>query len=151
MMSSIFFRGETHFWFESGGVTDVLIQNNTFEYCAYSGAEHAILNITPRLGQTFDQSQLFDRNIRFENNTIHTYGNRIVMADRVDGLTIKGNKIVKTDQGPNLYPDAPIVELINSQNVRVEGNSYEGDAEKIIKADEKSLSTLVLDKFKGFK
>ena len=151
MMSSIFFRGESYFWFESGGVNDVLIQNNTFEYCAYSGAEHAILNITPRLGETFDQSQFYDRNIRFEKNTIHTFGNRIVIADRVDGLIIRGNKIVQTDQGPNLHPDAPIFELINSQNVRVEGNSYEGYSKKMIKADKKSSGTLVLEKNKGFK
>lgn len=151
MMSSIFFRGETYFWFESGGVNDVFIQNNTFEYCAYSGAEHAVLNITPKLGDTFDQSQFYDRNIRFENNTIHTFGNRIVMADRVDGLIIRGNKIVKTSQGPNLYPDAPIFDLINSQNVRVEGNSYVGDVKKMIKADKKSTATLVIENNKGFK
>lgn len=150
MMSSVFFRGETHFWFESGGVNDVLIQNNTFEYCAYSGAEHAVLNITPRLGVSFDQSELYDRNIRFENNTIHTFGNRIVIADRVDGLIIRNNKIVKTNQGPNLYPDAPIIELINSQNVRVESNIYEGDSKKTLKADEKSSSSLIIDKNKGF-
>lgn len=150
MMSSVFFRGETFFWFESGGVNDVLIQNNTFEYCAYSGAEHAVLNISPRIGETFDQLQFYDRNIRFENNTIHTFGNRIVMADRVDGLIIRGNKIVKTNQGPNLYPDAPIFDLINSQNVRVEGNSYFGDVKKMIKADKKSTGTLVIENNKGF-
>ncbi|SIS78537.1 Right handed beta helix region [Belliella pelovolcani] len=150
MMSSVFFRGETFFWFESGGVTDVLIQNNTFEYCAYSGAEHAVLNITPRLGKSFDQEQLYDRNIRFENNTIHTFGNRIVMADRVDGLIIQGNKIVKIDQGPNLYPDAPMIELTNSQNISIEGNSYEGESIKAVKPDEKSSKTLKIENNKGF-
>jgi hypothetical protein len=150
MMSSIFFRGESHFWFESGGVNDVLIQNNTFEYCAYSGAEHSVLNITPRMGNSFDQSQIFDRNIRFENNTIHTFGNRIVIADRVDGLTILNNKIVKTNQKANLYPEAPIFELTNSQNVKIEGNIYEGDSLQMIKADKKSSNTLILKKNKGF-
>ncbi|SNS47870.1 Right handed beta helix region [Belliella buryatensis] len=150
MMSSVFFRGETFFWFESGGVTDVLIQNNTFEYCAYSGAEHAVLNISPRLGKSFDQTHLYDRNIRFENNTIHTFGNRIVMADRVEGLIIKGNKIVKIDQGPNLYLDAPMIELTNSQNIRIEGNSYEGESIKALKSDEKSSKTLKNENNKGF-
>lgn len=150
MMSSVFFRGETHFWFESGGVTDVLIQNNTFEYCAYSGAEHAVLNISPRLGSSFDQSQLFDRNIRFENNIITTFGNRIVLADRVDGLIIRGNKIIQTDQGPNLYPEAAVFEFINSQHIRVEDNSYSGEAEKMLKADQRSSKTLIFKKNKGF-
>ncbi len=88
MMSSIFFRGETYFWFESGAVQDVTIRNNTFDYCAHSGAEHAVLYITPRSGDGFDESELFDRNIRFENNTVKTFGNRIVWADRVEGLSI---------------------------------------------------------------
>ena len=30
MMSAILLRGETRFWFESGAVEDVLIQNNIF-------------------------------------------------------------------------------------------------------------------------
>ena len=73
MMSSILFRGETFFWFESGSVEDVLIQNNTFDYFAYAGKEHAALYITPRLGKTFNQAQSYDRNIRFENNIIKTF------------------------------------------------------------------------------
>jgi hypothetical protein len=113
MMSSILFRGETFFWYESGNVEDVLIQNNTFNYCAYSGSEHAVMYITPRLGKTFDQTELFDRNIRFINNTITTFDSRIVIADRVEGLVINGNKIIKTGNAKTLYPDAPLFELTN--------------------------------------
>ena len=150
MMSSIFFRGETFFWFESGAVNDVLIQNNTFEYSAYSGSEHSVLNITPRLGKTFDQSITYDRNISFVNNTIRTFGNRIVIADRVDGLIIKNNKIIKTYGVPELYPDTPLIELNNCQNTVIQGNSYEGDCETAIKADEQSKLTLSVKRNKDF-
>ncbi|MFH4969491.1 right-handed parallel beta-helix repeat-containing protein [Gaetbulibacter sp. M240] len=151
MMSSIFFRGETFFWFESGAVNDVIIRNNTFEYCAYSGSEHSVLNITPRLGKTFDASALYDRNIRFENNTIHTFGNRIVSADRVDGLIIKNNTIIKTFEAEELYPNTPLIDLTNCQNIVIRGNSYEGNCETAIKADEKSKLTLSAKDNKGFK
>jgi polygalacturonase len=151
MMSSIFFRGETFFWYESGAVNDVLIQNNTFDYVAYSGMEHAALFITPRLGKTFDASITFDRNIRFINNTIRTFGNRIVNADRVDGLIIRQNTIVKTTDIPEIYPNTPLIELTNCQNTVVESNTYKGDCEVSIKADEKSVKTLAVKRNKGFK
>ncbi|MFH6772946.1 right-handed parallel beta-helix repeat-containing protein [Gaetbulibacter aestuarii] len=151
MMASILFRGETFFWFESGAVNDVLIQNNTFEYCTYSGAEHSILYITPRLGKTFDESALYDRNIRFINNTIHNFGNRIVNADRVEGLTIKNNKIIKSFSAKELYPNRPLIQLTNCQNTLIEGNSYEGDCETAIKTDEFSKATLTSKRNKGFK
>lgn len=151
MMSSVFFRGETFFWYESGAVNDVLIQNNTFDYCAYSGSEHAILNITPRLGKSFDKTELYDRNIRFINNTITTFDNRIVNADRVDGLVISGNKITKTNQTPQLYPDAPLFEFNNCRNLILEGNHYMGTFKTAVKTDEESEKTLKVQRNKGFK
>jgi hypothetical protein len=151
MMSSIFFRGETFFWYESGAVTDVIIQNNTFDYCAYSGMEHSVLNITPRLGKSFDDTSIYDRNIRFENNTIRTFDNKIVSADRVGGLIIKNNKITKIDQAPQLYPEAPLFEFKNCKDVLLEGNSYSGDYKKAIEADDMSSKTLIVKRNKGFK
>ncbi|MHB0754805.1 alpha-1,3-galactosidase-related protein [Polaribacter sp. M15] len=150
MMSSIFFRGETFFWYESGAVNDVFIQNNMFDYSAYSGAEHAILNITPRLGKSYDTSIIYDKNIRFINNTIKTFGNRIVWADRVDGLVIKDNIIIKTNNAPELYPNTPLIELKNCKNTVVEKNKYKGDFKIAIEADEQSKKTLVVKKNKGF-
>ncbi|MEM9896535.1 MAG: right-handed parallel beta-helix repeat-containing protein [Bacteroidota bacterium] len=150
MMSSVFFRGETFFWFESGGVRDVLIQNNTFDYCAYSGAEHAILNITPRLGKAYDAMEIYDRNIRFEENEIRTFGNRIVMADRVSGLLIRNNTIVKVDQAPELYPNAPLFDFKHCENVKLLGNTYQGGKVLGIKADELSAKTLDSQNNRGF-
>lgn len=150
MMSSIFLRGESFFWYESGAVNDVLIRNNKFEYCAYSGAEHAVLNITPRLSKVFDQTALYDRNIQFIDNTISTFDNRIVMADRVDGLVIKNNTIIKSNQATQLYPKAPLFDFKNCNNISIQENSYTGSFETAIKADEKSSKTLINQLNKGF-
>ena len=90
---------------------------NKFDYVAYSGREHAPLNITPRVGKQFDQTEINDRNIRFVNNIITTFDSRIVWADRVDGLLIKGNTITKTTDQPALFPEAPIFEFTHSKNV----------------------------------
>ncbi len=143
MMSSVLLRGESFFWYESGVVEDVLIRNNTFEYCAYNGKDHAILKITPRLGKTFDQTQLYDKNIRFVNNTIKSFDNLVVWADRVDGLLIEGNTIEKDPtQGKALCPDNALFEFINSKDVVIKNNSFKGELPQVIKADKASMKTL---------
>lgn len=150
MMSSIFFRGESFFWYESGAVSDVVIRNNRFNHCAYSGMEHAVLWITPRLGKTFDQNALYDRNIRFENNTIETFDNRIVWADRVDGLIISGNKIKQTDEAEPLHPDAHLFEFANCRDVVIKDNQYDGANTKSIQADEATRKTMRVEANEGF-
>lgn len=150
MMSSIMFRGESFYWFESGAVEDVLIRNNHFTQCAYGGAEHAVLNISPRLGADFNQTDTYDRNIRFEDNTIETYDNRIIWADRVDGLVVKGNTIKQTYEVKPQFPNAPMIDIVNSRNILIKKNVYEGDKKEFIKTDESSKPTVRVYKNKGF-
>ncbi|AWV99802.1 right-handed parallel beta-helix repeat-containing protein [Arcticibacterium luteifluviistationis] len=152
MMSSIMLRGESFFWYESGNVEDVLIRNNHFTDCAYGGAKgHAILTVSPRLGKAFDETELYDRNIVFENNTIETFGNRIVWADRLDGLIFRGNTIKQTKMYSPQFSDAPLFELINCKDVQIHDNSYEGDVTFHIKADERTKQTLSVKDNKGIK
>ncbi|WP_055436922.1 alpha-1,3-galactosidase-related protein [Lacinutrix algicola] len=151
MMSSIMLRGETFFWYESGNVEDVLIRNNRFIHCAYGGAEHAILKVSPRLGKTFDNSVLYDRNIIFENNTIETFDNRIIWADRVDGLIVRNNTIKQTFTEKQQYPDAFMFDLINCNNVEISNNTYEGNSKNVLKADAVSQKTLKFNSNKGLK
>jgi hypothetical protein len=150
MMSAIFFRGESFHWFESGSVEDVLIQNNRFEYCAYSGMEHAVLKISPRLGGRFDTKLPYDRNIQFRNNQIQTFGTRIVWAHQTDGLDIIDNRIVQVEGPEVLYVDSPAVELINCENVRISGNSYTGTKSAVISYDKKSKETTSISNNNGF-
>ncbi|MGQ1909433.1 alpha-1,3-galactosidase-related protein [Marinifilum sp. RC60d5] len=150
MMSSILFRGELYYWFESGAVNDVTIRNNYFEYCAYSGSEHAILYVTPRFGKAFNQDELYDRNISFENNTIKNFDNRIIWADRLEGLLVKGNKIFKTNSQKSLHPNAPLFELMNCKDVKITKNDYFGNHKNILEADEVTKKTLEIKGNKGF-
>lgn len=151
MMSSIMLRGETFYWYESGNVEDVIIQNNRFIHCAYGGAEHAVLKVSPRLRKDFDDSITYDRNIQFINNTIETFDNRIIWADRVDGLIIKNNTIKQTFTEKPQYPDAFMFDLINCKNVEISDNRYEGTNKRILQTDEESKKTLIFKKNKGLK
>ncbi|MRI00106.1 right-handed parallel beta-helix repeat-containing protein [Kriegella sp. EG-1] len=150
MMSSILLRGETFFWYESGAVNDVVIRNNNFKYCAYSGSPHAVLTVTPRLAKSFDNTILYDSNIVFEFNSIENFDAALIWADRVDGLTIRKNTIKRTTDAKALYPDRAQFELINCRNVVIEKNSYEGMQVKSLEADEASRATLKMKKNKGF-
>lgn len=150
MMSAIFFRGESKFWYESGNVEHVLIRNNRFDYCAYGGMEHAVLRVTPRLGDHFDTTLAYDRNIRFEDNIVRTFGNRIVWVDRVDGLHILNNTIIQTTDAPIIHHSSPMIELTFCHDVRIEGNSYEGTNNRSIVTDAVSAETLTYKNNKGF-
>lgn len=150
MMSSIMLRGETFYWFESGNVEDVIIRNNRFKHCAYGGMEHAILKVSPRLAKTFDVTIPYDRNIVFENNSIETFDNRIIWADRLDGLIVRGNTIKQTNTEKRQYPNAYMFDLINCKNIEISKNTYEGTNENIIKVDEVSAETLKVKRNKGF-
>ncbi len=148
MMSGILFRGETFYWYESGAVEDVLIRNNTFHNGADIGTDHAALYVTPRLGRQFDQKASYDRNIRFVNNKIDCFNPRVVIADRVDGLTIEGNEIIRNED--HYFEDAPIFEFMNCKNINIRGNSYEGKQPvDVMKIDEASSRDIVIKKNKG--
>jgi hypothetical protein len=108
------------------------------------------MTVTPRLGETFDSQKVFDRNIRFQGNRIKTFGDRIIWADRVDGLTISHNTIIQTKDAPEVHPGKPMIDVINSRNVKIEGNTYEGDNPDSVSADAESATTLQLGENKGF-
>lgn len=149
-MASILFRGETLNWFESGAVTDVLIQNNYFSYCTHGASDQALLYISPKHGKTFQSPQLYDSNIRFINNTIETFDNRIVWAENVRSLLFKNNKITRTNTAKPLYPNAPMIELSNCKNARIYKNTYTGDKLEFIRADKLSKETLKVKSNIGF-
>ncbi|MGY5351038.1 alpha-1,3-galactosidase-related protein [Wenyingzhuangia sp. IMCC45533] len=150
-MSSIGLRGETVNWYESGAVEDVIIRNNYFYDCAHGATDHSVLWISPKLNKKYNQEEIYDRNIIFENNTIETFNNRIVWADRVENLIIRNNKITQTKNVKAQYPDTPMFELINSKNVEISKNVYKGDQIKVLTADENSKKSLKFKRNKGFK
>ena len=151
-MSSIGLRGETSKWYESGAVGEVVIRNNTFVDCAHGGTDHAILWVSPKLNKKFDQTEIYDSNIIFENNTIETFNNRLVWADRLDGLIFRNNTVKFTKNSKNQYPKAPLFDFYNSKNIEITNNKVEGfEGEIDVEADKTSQKSLKVKKNKGFK
>ena len=150
-MSSIGLRGETVVWYESGAVNDVIIRNNTFVDCAHGGTDHAVLWISPKLHADYNQSEIYDSNIVFENNVIEGFNSRIVWADRLDGLIFKNNTIKQTNTAKSLYPKAPLFDFYDSKNIFISKNKVEGFKENTtINTDKVSKESIKIKNNKGF-
>lgn len=145
MMSAIQIRGESVFWFESGGVNDVVIRNNKFTNCVTCQVPHALLYISPRLGAQFDQTMVYNRNIQFVSNEIDGFSPRIIWAERVENLRIKHNSIHFNTQHFPVYPDTPIFDISLCKNVCIEQNKFSGKLpSNVLKVDKVSDKTLVI-------
>ena len=148
-MASIGLRGETFKWYESGAVEDVIIRNNTFVDCAHGGTDHPLLWVSPNLNRGFNQTEIYDRNILFENNIIEGFNSRIVWADRLDGLIFRNNTITQTKLSKPMYPETALFDFINSKNIILSNNTVDGFTENLfVKAKENSKKTLKIKKNK---
>ncbi|WP_157691827.1 hypothetical protein [Polaribacter sp. KT25b] len=149
-MSSIGLRGETFKWYESGAVGEVIIKNNHFVDCAHGGTDDAVLWVSPKLNKDFNQSEIYDSNIIFENNVIESFNSRIVWIDRLDGLIFRNNTIKQTKTSKSLFPNAPLFDIFNSKNISISNNKVEGFVENTkINADNASKKTLNTKNNKG--
>ncbi|SEO89799.1 right-handed parallel beta-helix repeat-containing protein [Paenibacillus sp. OV219] len=100
MMSGILIADDAESWFESGRVEDVTIRQNTFNHCG--GREHPVIYIAPE-NRHVDLDIPVHRNIRIEENCIHTADALLLDAKSTRGLTFRENDITftGTDRKPN--------------------------------------------------
>src|SRR5690606_34400765 len=133
--AAILIEGDTELWFESGANTDVVIRNNEFENCYTSGNNiidepwgwgEGVISITPSVRPTSKTFPAYHRNIRIENNTFHHYDYAVLYARSVQGLTFKGNKLLRTNAYPEFYRKTNIF-LDGCRQVRIEHNDFAKD------------------------
>ncbi|HET8829017.1 MAG TPA: hypothetical protein VFM79_06730 [Pelobium sp.] len=127
MMAGIRICGDANFWFESGPVNNVVINNNTFEEIGIGGHKpQAILQIDPVIKKEFRSNGYYHKNITFQNNTIKTFDPLIIYALSVDGLIIRNNTIIQTTKHPKIFKDLAQFDLQNCKNVIISDNKYQG-------------------------
>ncbi|MEO9893464.1 hypothetical protein [Aurantibacter sp.] len=111
-------------WNESGAVTDVLIENNTFEDCVFGGGgKQSVILIDPEIHSSSD-CKTFEKGIVIRNNTFKTFDNAIISASFVDGLEIAGNTIIETDTYPKIAKQQQHFKIEGSKNVTIQDNQY---------------------------
>jgi len=142
-MASLLVAGDLGLWNESGPCDSLIIENNTFENCAYGGnGAQSIIMIEPEYDKDIDIQGKYSRNIIIRNNTINTFDASILRAVSVDGLTFEANRITQTQTYPPIFPEVPNFRIENCNLISIMGNSYkslDGDT-ATIKIDSKSTN-----------
>ncbi|MDZ8120243.1 right-handed parallel beta-helix repeat-containing protein [Pontiella agarivorans] len=125
-MHGVLIEGDNKSWYESGGVRDVTINNNTFVNHGYGNGQGYPLYAAPMLlpEQTLGDDQ-YHWNIRFTNNRIKNFNGHLVHAKSVKNLIVEENTV----EVDNTYPSSsglPAVALDFCKDVRVKNNSFAG-------------------------
>jgi len=97
--SAILIAGDANNWYESGAVTNVLIQNNIFtELCNTSSYQfcEGIISIYPEIPVLNETTPQFHKNITIENNEFHPFDFPVLFARSVDGITFSNNSVIRS-------------------------------------------------------
>jgi hypothetical protein len=121
--AAILIEGDANFWFESGAVRDILIRRNTFEDCLHGIWGKAVIQVSPKQHDESGAAPPYHRNIRIEENLFRSFDNRIVRARGVDGLVIRGNRILPSANYPAQNEDAPMFDTTGCRGVVIENNT----------------------------
>ncbi|WP_075590127.1 alpha-1,3-galactosidase-related protein [Labilibacter marinus] len=125
-MHGILIEGDNNKWYESGGVRNVVVNNNVFENIGYGSGTHYPLYASPllrpeqRLGD-----EKYHLNIKFTNNKLKSFNGLLVHALTVKGLEVTGNVIEMDDKYP-IGCDLPSVELDYCEDVNISNNKFVG-------------------------
>ena len=93
--SSILFESNGDYWFESGGVQNVTIRNNTFDGCKYANWGSAVISCVPR--KAVEDGKYFNREIRVIDNKFHMTMDYAVQFDNVEHAVFEGNTVTAAD------------------------------------------------------
>ena len=98
--AAIMTGGDSRYWFEQGGVSNMTIRNNIFDNCMFGNWGRAIISLDA--GEEPEPADVprFNRNVLVENNEFRLVDSRIVSAVSVDGFVFRNNKIIRSDDYP---------------------------------------------------
>jgi hypothetical protein len=123
-MHAILIANDASSWYESGPVTDVLIQNNRFEECGYNSEPgNAVISIAPE-NHELVPNQYVHRNIRIRNNYFKVYDAPLVQARSTIGLEFSGNTIEASSILPK-KGDKAALQLTACAKVTVLDNTFQ--------------------------
>lgn len=148
-MHGILIEGDNKAWYESGGVRDITIINNTFDNIGYGSGEHYPLYAAPLfLPNQHIGAEKYHHNITFSNNKIKSYNGLLVHAFNVIGLKVEGNEVELSTKYPT-GSKLPTVSLDYCENVSIQKNKF-SDFSWPLKVEKSENSTsVVVKKNKG--
>lgn len=88
---AVLFECDGSYWFESGSIKDVLIQNNTFDDCAYCRWGNDAICVAPRRKEA--EGKYYHGKLEVSGNRFITGGKNILYANNVEELIVQQNCI----------------------------------------------------------
>jgi hypothetical protein len=128
--SAILIAGDANQWFESGAVTDVLIQNNVFtDLCNTSSYQfcEGIISIYPEIPVLTKETPTFHKNIRIENNEFHPFDYPLLFARSVEGISFTNNKITRSTRFEPYHKRKYTFSYEACKDIRILDNTFAGD------------------------
>ena len=130
-VAAILVEGDVNYWYESGGVNDLVIRNNVFEDCFSSGYAgdwgHAVITIHPSFRPQSVDDEAYHRNIRIENNEFKSFDYPILFARSVRNLRFTGNTLSRTTTYAPFAQNRMTFVFDGCREVLIEGNTYADD------------------------
>lgn len=117
--AAIMTGGDTEYWFEQGGVSNLEIKNNIFDNCNYGVWGDAAIQIAAG-SKDKGNSPRFNHNIIIENNIFNVFDPRILKVSSVDGLIFRHNKINHSTAYPAIHTTAKPFNIENSTNINIQ-------------------------------
>ena len=91
--TAILFESNGKHWFESGGTTDVTIENNVFYNCKYACTAwgNSVINVAPR--EQFNEGKYYHKYINISRNSFINNSANLIYADNIEKLVIENNGV----------------------------------------------------------
>jgi hypothetical protein len=117
--------GDTAYWFESGGVSDLTVRGNVFRDCNYQAGQACII-VQPDVAQEA-ADHCYHKNIRVFDNLFYSFTGGAFKGKNIDGFQYFNNKFILTDtykRGLRVKE----VEIESCINAKIgKGGCYAGD------------------------
>ncbi len=149
MMAGILIAGDANNWYESGGVGEITIRNNTFVNMGVGGeTPQSILQISPIIPEEERTKGYYHGKIVFEENTIKTFDSQVIYALSVKELIVRNNRFIQTKDFAPLFDNLAYLDFQNCGSVEVYANTYEGENKAVISVIQ--TPSVKVEKQKGF-
>lgn len=128
--SAILIAGDANNWFESGAVTDVLIQNNVFtDLCNTSSYQfcEGIISIYPEIPVLNEKTPQFHKNIRIVNNEFHPFDFPVLFARSVDGILFENNTVTRSNRFEPYHNRKYTFSYETCKNISIANNTFSDD------------------------
>ena len=95
---AILFESDGEKWYESGGTTNVKIENNVFDNCEYTKGNWGshVIEVKPR--EEFNDGEYYHKRIRIIENEFKNCGVPLLYADNIEIVEFMNNKINNSNE-----------------------------------------------------